>query len=607
VIEDAQRWEVRVMRSAETVLGVIRERGRRGLPLERLYRQLFNPQLFLLAYGRIYANKGAMTPGVTPETVDGMSLAKIGAIIDALRAERYRWRPVKRVHIPKKSGKLRPLGLPTWSDKLVAEVVRLLLEAYYDVQFSDHSHGFRPGRGCHTALGEVVNGWKGTHWFIEGDISDCFGSLDHKVMTSILAERIHDGRFLRLVSSMLTAGYLEDWRWHATLSGAPQGGVASPILSNIYLDRLDTFVEQSLLPEYNRGDRRRRNRAYEVVDDQIAKAKRHGDRQAVRQLIQRRRGLPSQDPGDPDYRRLGYVRYADDWLLGFAGPRHEAEQIKSKIASFLREELQLELSPSKTLITHATSQAARFLGYGIKAQHADAKITRGRRAVNGAIGLFVPRDVIRQRCALYLRDGKPAQRGALLHDDDYTIVAKYQAEYRGLVQYYLLAQDVFRLERLHWVMETSMLKTLAGKHKSTVTKMARKYKTVINTPDGPRTCLQVTVQRDRGRTPLVARFGGIPLKRQRTAVLTDLSPTMASTNRNELLHRLLAGHCELCDTREDLQVHHLRKLADLDRPGRPDRPAWVHLMAKRRRKTLVVCRACHEDIHTGRAGASTRN
>jgi retron-type reverse transcriptase len=216
------------MRSAATVLGVIRERGRRGLPLERLYRQLFNPQLFLLAYGRIYANQGAMTPGGTPETVDGMSLAKIGAIIDALRAERYRWRPVKRVHIPKKSGKLRPLGLPTWSDKLVAEVVRLLLEAYYEPQFSDHSHGFRPGRGCHTALGGVVNGWKGTHWFIEGDISDCFGSLDHKVMTSILAEKIHDGRFLRLVSNMLTAGYLEDWRFNATLSGAPQGGVATP-------------------------------------------------------------------------------------------------------------------------------------------------------------------------------------------------------------------------------------------------------------------------------------------------------------------------------------------------------------------------------------------
>src|SRR6266511_5414802 len=303
---EVQRWEACVMQNAETVLDVIRKRGARGLPLERLYRQLFNPQFYLMAYGRLSSNQGAMTPGVTGETVDGMSLEKIGVIINALRRERYRWSPVKRVHIPKKSGKLRPLGLSTWSDKLVAEVVRLLLEAYYDVQFSEHSHGFRPGRGCHTALDEVGRVWKGTHWFIEGDISDCFGSLDHEVMRSILAEKIHDGRFLRLISHRLKAGYLEDGRWNATLSGAPQGGVASPILSNIYLDRLDTFVEQSLLPVYNRGDRRRRNRAYEVVDDQIAKAKRHGDQAAVRMLVQHRRRLPSQDSGDPDYRRVRY-------------------------------------------------------------------------------------------------------------------------------------------------------------------------------------------------------------------------------------------------------------------------------------------------------------
>jgi group II intron reverse transcriptase/maturase len=216
------------LQSAETVLGVIRERGRRGLPLERLYRQLFNRELFLLAYGRIYANKGAMTPGVTQETVDGMSLAKIDRIITALRAESYRWSPARRVYIPKKNGKKRPLGMPPWSDKLVAEVVRMLLEAYYDVQFSDCSHGFRPKRGCHTALDEVVSVWKGTHWMIEGDISDCFGSLDHSVMISTLAEKIHDGRFLQLIDRMLKAGYLEDWQWNDTLSGAPQGGVATP-------------------------------------------------------------------------------------------------------------------------------------------------------------------------------------------------------------------------------------------------------------------------------------------------------------------------------------------------------------------------------------------
>ncbi len=590
------------MQDAATVLDVIGKRGARGLPVERLYRQLFNPQLFLMAYGKLYSNRGAMTPGVTGETVDGMSLAKIGAIIGALRAERYRWQPVKRVYIEKKnSSKKRPLGLPTWSDKLVAEVVRLLLEAYYEPQFSDRSHGFRPGRGCHTALSEVVDVWKGTHWFIEGDISDCFGSLDHEVMLATLAEKIHDGRFLQLVSRMLKAGYLEDWTWHATLSGSPQGGIASPVLSNVYLDRLDQWIEQRLLPGYNLGRRRRPNPDYRTVEFAIARAKRHGDRAELHSLTLRRRQLPSQDPADPDYRRLRYVRYADDWLLGFAGPKHEAEEIKEKIAAFLREELRLELSPSKTLITHAASQAARFLGYEIKAQHSDTKITRNRRAVNGAIGLFVPRDRIRQWCALYMSGGNPAQRGALLHDDDFTIIAKYQSEYAGRVQYYLLAQDVFRLGRLHWVMETSLLKTLAGKHRSTVGKLARKHKAVIDTPAGPRKCLQLVIERDRGRKPLVARFGGIPLRRVRTATLTDQRPVMASAKRNELIHRLLAGRCELCEGTEGLEVHHVRKLADLNKPGRREKPPWMELMAKRRRKTLVICRRCHEDIHAGRA------
>ena len=368
------------MQSAVTVLGVLRERGRRGLPLNELYRQLFNPQLYLLAYGRIYANHGAMTPGVTQETVDGMSQAKIGRIIDAMRHERYRFRPVRRVHIPKKNGKTRPLGLPTWSDKLVGEVVRLLLEAYYEPAFSDRSHGFRPRRGCHTALREIANTWTGTAWFIEGDIADCFGSLDHEVMITILSEKIHDNRFLRLVRNMLTAGYLEDWKWGATLSGAPQGGVASPILSSIYLHKLDQFVETVLIPEYTRGDRRARNPAYLDLQNQLAKARRRGDRPLARTLRRRMVSLPSADPDDPEYRRLRYCRYADDHLLGFAGPKAEAEEIKQRLAEFLRDELKLELSQDKTLITHARTGAARFLGYEITIQHNDTKKTGRYRA-----------------------------------------------------------------------------------------------------------------------------------------------------------------------------------------------------------------------------------
>src|SRR5271165_4490383 len=263
------------MRNAETVLGVLRERGKRRWPLERIYRLLYNPELYLLAYGRIYSNKGAMTPGVTGETADGMSMEKIERIIDALRHERYRFSPVRRVYIPKKNGKLRPLGMPTWSDKLVGEVVRLLLGAYYEPQFSGLSHGFRPRRGCHTALRDVAETWTGTTWFIEGDISDCFGSLDHGIMVGILAEKIHDNRFLRLVRNMLQAGYLEDWIWGATLSGSPQGGVVSPILSNIYLSKLDNYAETVLIPQHSRGNRRKHNPEYERTRNRMTAARRH--------------------------------------------------------------------------------------------------------------------------------------------------------------------------------------------------------------------------------------------------------------------------------------------------------------------------------------------
>ena len=585
------------MQNAETVLKVLRERGRRGLPCNELYRQLSNPDLYLTAYGRIYSNDGAMTPGVCGETADGMSMAKIGHIIDAMRHERYRFQPVRRVYIPKKNGKLRPLGLPSWADKLVGEVIRLLLEAYYEPRFSRRSHGFRPHRGCHSALSEIEETWSGTTWFIEADISDCFGSLDHEVMLSILAEKIHDNRFLRLIKQMLQAGYLEDWEYNATLSGTPQGGVASPILSNIYLDRLDTFVETVLIPEYTRGKRRAPNPAYTRKTGAIRRARERADRAAVRHLRAARRGLPHGDPNDPHFRRLRYCRYADDHLLGFTGPKAEAEDIKQRLARFLREDLKLELSQDKTLVTHARTSAARFLGYEITVQHSQC-----RPKVNGHIRLRVPRAVIKAKAAPYLQHGKPERRTELMTRDDPVIISTYGAEYRGLVQYYLLASDVGRLDYLHWVALTSMLKTLAAKHRSTVSMMARKYKAKVDTPYGPYTCFQASVPRP-GRKPLIARFGGIPLRRQKTAVILDRQPAPATIRRTELVTRLTARRCEWCQCRAPVETHQVRKLADLDQLGRPQ-PAWAQLMAKRRRKTLVVCAACHQAIHAGQPTAT---
>jgi len=583
------------MQTAEVVLGVLRERGRKGLPFTQLYRQMFNKDLYLLAYGNIYTNQGAMTPGANAETADGMSEGKIDQIIEAMRHERYRFSPARRVYIPKKNGKLRPLGLPSWSDKLVGEVVRLLLEAYYEPQFSDRSHGFRKGRGCHTALREIREVWKGTTWFIEGDISDCFGSLDHSVMAAILAERIHDQRFLRLIRHMLKAGYLEDWEYHDTLSGCPQGGVVSPILSNIYLHKLDEYVERELIPQYTRGDRRKVNPEYNRGKARQNYARKRGDRAKARALEKELRSIPSRDTMDPEYRRLKYSRYADDHILGFIGPKAEAEEIKAKLALFLRDTLGLELSAEKTLITHARSQPARYLGYDIIVQHADTQITSGLRSVNGTIALRVPPDVVKAQSARYRQHGKPERRTRLLNLDDYDIVRVYGAEYRGVVNYYLLAQNVWWLGTLRWNAVTSMLKTLAAKHHSTVTKMAARYKAKIETSHGLRTCFEARKHR-KGKQDLVARFGGIPLKQDRRAVIRDPAPVQVPAPRKELIRRLRKRKCELCETGTTVAVHQVTGLKELGAPG-TGQPAWAALMAKMRRKTLIVCASCHDLIH----------
>jgi group II intron reverse transcriptase/maturase len=591
------------MQRADTLLKIIHDRGSRGLPLERLYRCLFNPDLYLRAYGRLYRNDGALTPGTTAETVDGMSLAKIQAIIEALRYERYRWTPVRRLYIEKKgSTKKRPLGLPAWSDKLLQEVIRSLLEAYYEPQFSDHSHGFRPGRGCHTALDAIYRGWHGTTWLIEGDIKGAYDHVDHARLLSLLAEKIHDNRFLRLIKGLLDAGYMEDWRLGRTLSGVPQGGVLSPTLFNVYLDRLDKFIETDILPAYNRGRRRAPYGPYRRLHQQMTRLKQKGRTTEATALRKRLQRLPARDPDDPDYRRLRYLRYADDWLLGFCGPRWEAEEIKRRLGTFLHEHLALELSEEKTLITHARTHAARFLGYEIVVLDNDHKHDQhGHRSINGQIGLRVPRDVIHAHCAPYLRHGQATHRTERIVNTDFSIIAQFQAEYRGVVEYYQLAFNRSHLGRLKYVMQQSLTKTLARKFRLSVPQVYRRYGATLQTEQGPRQGLRVSVNRGEQRAPLVAHWGGISLARKTTAVsLDDDPPSVWNSQRAEVVQRLLANTCELCGSQERVEVHHIRHLKDLRRRGRAERPAWVKQMATRRRKTLVVCRTCHEDIHAGR-------
>ena len=389
--------------------------------------------------------------------------------------------------------------------------------------------------------------------------------------------------------------------YHDTLSGCPQGGVVPPILSNIYLNKLDEFVERELIPRHTRGAARAPDPRYTGLKRQRDSARKRGDRATARTMLRQMRALPSRDPMDPGFRRLRYLRYADDHILGFTGPKAEAEQIKAELTRFLRETLRLELNQDKTLISHARTQPARFLGYYIIVQHCDTKITRGRRSANGQrsangrIALRVPPDVIKAQCARYRQHGKPWHRPRLQNLDDYDIVRIYGAEYRGVVNYYLLAQDVWKLGTLRWNAVTSMLKTMAAKHHSTVTKMAARHKAKTETSHGLRTCFEVIKHR-KGKKDLVARFGGIPLKHDRRAAIRDPAPVWVPSPRKELLRRLLTRECELCETGATVAVHQVPSLKELGKPG-TGQPAWAALMAKMRRKTLIVCAACHDLIH----------
>jgi len=587
------------MRDAETILGLIRERGQRGLPLERVYRLLFNPNLYLRAYGKIYRNTGAMTHGVTDETPDGMSLKKIDTLIEALRYERYQWLPARRVYILKKNGKKRPLGMPVWSDKLLQEVIRLILEAYFEPQWSSHAHGFRPERGCHTALREIYHHWPGTTWFIEGDISQCFDKLSHELLIQELSEHIHDGRFIRLMRELLDAGYMEDWTYHQTLSGVPQGGVISPILSNILLNKLDRFVEDTLIPQYTKGEKRGRNPEYYSLTDKAYQRKKKGQTEQARSLRKQAQRMPSLDVNDPDFRRLKYVRYADDFLLGFIGTKAEAEEIKRQLQQFLHEELKLELSEAKTLITHARSEAARFLGYEVTTLQENRKRIANRRSINGRIGLRVPRDVLEEKCGTYMRNRKALHRKELLQESDFTIVAMYQLEYQGIANYYRLAYNMGTLGKLKWVMEISLTKTLATKHKVTVPKIYEKYGARLEVDGKEYKGLQVVIPREE-KKPLVATWGGIPLSWDIKATLKEKPSVIWAGERSELVQRLLAEVCELCGSPDDVEVHHVRKMSDLHQyPGRPKPPHVVRMIALKR-KTLLLCRTCHEDVHAGR-------
>jgi group II intron reverse transcriptase/maturase len=581
------------MNANHKLLDTLNELGRNGKTVERLYARLLDEELFIAAYVKLYSNKGATTVGVDPkDQIDGMSLKRIRNIIQRLRENRWRWKPVRRTYIPKGNGQTRPLGIPSWSDKLVQEVMRMVLEAYYEPIFLDESHGFRPHRNCHTALLHIRNVWTGVTWFIEGDIKGCFNNIDHELLLEIVGKRIRDFRFLKLLRTMLKAGYREFGQDHRSLSGTPQGGVVSPILANIFLHELDEYVVKTLKPNFDKGDRRRPHPEYQRLCAHITRAKRKGDWAKVARVRKKRKLLPAGDPYDPSYRRLVYVRYADDFLIGVIGSRADCRVLKGQVKAKLAE-LGLEMSDEKTKITNAASGRARFLGYDIfKFQD------RRHVHLNGSIQLSVPKAKMKQLARRYMKKGKPHQRAGLLNGGIAEIVAIYDIELRGYYNYYKLAWDVGkRLAELRYIMWQSLTRTLAWKLRSKTKKINQRFKRVG--PKSGKNSIVVTLETEEGQKQVT--FGDFSLRVDRVPRHTTehnfFRPYLPA---RELTLRLKHNRCELCQkAADDLEVHHIRRLKDIRREvkmGKAHR--WQSVMAARNRKTLVVCIPCHNQIHS---------
>lgn len=602
------------MRNPENVLiGLMKHSSNQSYKYERLYRLLYNEEMYLTAYQNIYSNDGSMTKGTDNKTVDGMSMERIQKIILSLKDESYQPQPARRTYIPKKNGKMRPLGIPSFDDKLLQEVIKMILEAIYEGYFEHTSHGFRPNRSCHTALTKIQKTFTGVKWFIEGDIKGFFDNINHNILINILSERIKDDRFLRLIRKFLNAGYMEDWAFHNTYSGTPQGGIISPILANIYLDKFDKYVSE-YIKNFNRGDRRKRTTEYRKNEVSLHNARNTLKNAAddtekqnaialIRQLEKERVNIPHSDPMDKDYARLFYVRYADDWLCGVIGSKEDCRKIKEDFRIFLYDKLQLELSEEKTLITNA-QKSAKFLSFDIRVRQSNLskrdKMGRLVRNYTGRIVLEVSNDIIKKRLIdagtmkFIYQNGKeiwkPKAVYRLKDCDDLEILDWYNSKIRGFYNYYCIANNSSIINSYKYIMEYSMYKTYGTKYRTSIHKIISKYRC------GKDFAVKFTNAKGIERVRVFYNQG---FKRQEKAfyhnedeIQCDIK-YFASTS---LIDRLRAEKCEVCGkTDTPIEIHHIHRLKDLK-----GKTFWEALMIARQRKTLALCRECHKKLHRGK-------
>jgi group II intron reverse transcriptase/maturase len=602
------------MQKAKLVLTKLykKSKNKKTFIFQRLYRNLFNPDFFINAYSEIYQKEGNLTRGINNETIDGFKIQKIEQIIKKLRHEKYYPSPVRRTYIRKKNGKQRPLGIHTFEDKIIQEVIRQILEAIYEPLFSDNSHGFRPNRSCHTALHQIKTKGTGSNWCIEGDIQSFFDSIDHNILIELLNKKINDGRFLELIRKFLKAGYMENGIKRNTITGTSQGGIISPILSNIYLHEFDKYVE-TLKMEFSKGKKRKTNNLYARLDKRKTTLIKHGFFREANKIRKEKHKIPSGDPLDPNYKQLQYVRYADDFVVMIIGSKSETLEIKNKINMFLKQTLNINLNDEKTLTTNLLKDKVRFLGYNICKAHNNSHIRKNSlghkmRLINGRIQLLIPAEIIQDKIKPFREKNKPIHMPYRIHLPILDIISIYNSEIRGLYNYYSLANNVAqKMQMFKYYHYFSLIKTIANKERSTVYKTIKKHGISVKRKDktGTRPIIGVKYKLKTGEEKILTYYNEPLTKRRIPFRQINIPDHTFTSDHIDILKRLNARECELCHitgNKKDFEIHHVRKLKDLIRKWKKrgkDTPKHIMLMARINRKTLVLCKDCHVNVHKG--------
>lgn len=575
---------------------------------DRLYRLMFKEDLYIVAYEKIKSKPGNMTPGMDKTTLDQFSTNTVRNMIEKMKDESFSFRGARRVLIPKANGKTRALAVAPPTDKVVQEVMRMILEAIFEPTFSNNSHGFRAGRSCHTALRQIRDTWSGVTWVIEGDIKGCFDNIQHELLINTLRTRIKDERFITLIRKALNAGYFDNGAFFSGSLGAPQGSIISPILANVFLHQLDLKAEE-LIKEHNAGeeDSKARNPVYRKLvakrehlqkkADTVQGDERNSLIEQIREIKKATLKLPPTLVSRNGFIRVKYVRYADDWVVGINGPRELAERLRAEIGDHLRN-LGLELSMDKTHIRHAKTEPAKFLGTSFRVGSTSPKIMRikrhgkwfTKRVAGWTPLMYAPvTDIVAKLCSkgFCSPQGEPTTINKWIHLDDYQIVEQVGSVWRGICNYYSFVDSFSNLNRIQYILQHAAAKTLATKHRSTRSKIFTKH--------GAK--LRVRVRNEAGEEvkqvamPLVKSWASKPNR----FMIGEVDTNFLERNLRLRTRSKLGSPCVICDSNDRVAMHHVKHIRKLG----SKLIGFTRIMAALNRKQIPVCHECHHRIHRG--------